>query len=218
MMRYRLIVLTHGEDHSFLERTLHSVAEHVVPQPSHVLLVVDGPYIPSVYLGDTYQILPLGPRLNGFCQATRAGWIQASHSSEEWIFWLEHDFEILRRVDLRDLADVLDEEPDVAQMALMRDAVNEQEKEAGGLFESRHGQYRPRIEGRHPWLEHQAYFTTNPSLMSRDFMRANPWPDYGSECEGRLGIDLLARGYTFGAWGDGAPWVRHIGVRTGTGY
>lgn len=206
----------------------------------------------------------------------------AEEAAYEHVFWLEHDFVFTRNVDLRDLAAVLDTNqgstvavPEhmpgnpsstgltgykttvggLAQMALMRNAVNNQEKAAGGLFESRPGQYMARgtacsgcggelawvtttppgysgwacttLGGcSHPplapapvWLEHRSYFTTNPSLMRRAFMAEHPWPDYPDQCEGRFGIDLIQAGYSFGVWGDGSPWVEHIGAaRTGFGY
>jgi hypothetical protein len=105
-------------------------------------------------------------------------------------------------------------------MALVRDAVNADERRAGGLIKSRPGQFQPQ-EGSHPWLRHRSYFTTNPSLMRTSFMRDDPFLDDGEPyCEGRYGIHLLTRGYTFGAWGSGEEWVAHMGVRdrTGKGY
>ena len=62
-------------------------------------------------------------------------------------------------------------------------------------------------------------FTTNPSLMRRQFMAENPWPaEYDQRCEGLFGIDLRERGYSFGAWGSGEPWVRHLGRRDRSGW
>lgn len=150
----------------------------------------------------------------GFCRSTKASWECASRAVEDHVFWLEHDFEFLRPVDLRELASILDRLPHYAQMALMRDAVNSDEIAAGGLYELRRDEYTPLDH----WLSHRSYLTTNPSLMRTDFLRENPWPGYDSECEGRFGIDLVAAGYQFGAWGSGEPWVRHIGERTGHGY
>lgn len=228
-MNYRLIVLTHGDDPACAEVTLDSFGEMVTPAPSELVIVRDGPghsyvpgWAPNQWIGVQASEEPVG-----FCAATRYAWTRAAAAPDaDYVFWLEHDFEFIRPVNLAELAAVLSSEPTVAQMALMRDAVNQTEKAAGGLYESRPGQYTSRAyyasgpdPGRgHPWLEHRAYLTTNPSLMRRSFMQHNPWPDHPAECEGRFGIDLVERGYSFGVWGHGEPWVRHIGERTGFGY
>jgi hypothetical protein len=232
-VRYRLAVLTHG-DAPHLDRAIESFAEHASPAPADLVCVVDGP-------GRTPPVEPFGqwrglvlPQQSGFCFASRELWRLASEPNVEatadYVFWLENDFVLTRPVDLSELAYVLDDRwPRLAQMQLMRGAVNAEERAAGGLYESRPGQYEPRTTvaadstdpgdwWNAPWLEHRSYMTTNPCLMPADFMLANPWPGYDRECEGRFGIDLVKEGYTFGVWGDGSPWCEHIGQRDGFGY
>lgn len=234
-MKYRLVVITHG-DAPTLEDTLAAFAEHAKPAPAEMVCVIDGPgRLPPVpyRLGedgitiDQWEI-DQTPTQEGFCAATRRGWELGARAGVDYVFWLENDFLLTRSVDLRMLARVLDAEPMLAQMQLMRNAVNEHERTAGGLYQSRPGQYEPRqvwiapapghpAQG-WPWREHRSYVTTNPCLMRRTFLAANPWPDHPSECEGRFGIDLVALGYRFGVWGEGEPWCEHIGTRTGFGY
>lgn len=229
-MNYRLAILTHGTDGQ-LDRTLPSFFEYVYPHPSEIVVYHDGGMLPLrrgwEITGYTFEAmrLPGGPP-KGFCAATRQLWKAAAEPGPSLVFWLEHDFEFFRTVDLRDAATVLADNPQIAQIALMRDAVNAEEKAAGGLWELRREQYEFRFTKDDPalrvpwvpWMEHSAYFTTTPSLMLRSFMEANPWPTYGSECEGRFGIDLRSRGFSFGVMGQGEPWVRHVGVRSGFGY
>lgn len=231
-MKYRLIVLTHGESEPLAE-TLASFLQHVWPLPTDAFMHIDGPDARSVAYDVARNLTvwdwTLGQDMEpvGFCGSCRQAWNEeAAHGSHDFVFWLEHDFRFLRDLDLRPLAEVLDADPTLAQMALMRNAVNEQEKEAGGLYESRPGQYRhdlasysrDGIVGTHAFLRHRSYFTTNPSLMRRAFVAEHRWPDYQSECEGRFGIDLVEHGFSFGVWGDGQPWVEHVGVRSGYGY
>lgn len=236
-MRYRLVVLTHG-DCVPLERTLRSFVEHVTPAPFDAVLVYDGPELygaaspaPNIGVVDTVWTIATTPSRGGFCAATKRAWDLASREvvpelDVDHVFWLEHDFDFLRPVDLRDLAHVIDRRAThLAQMALMRDAVNPDERDAGGLYQLRRAGYEhvmdfvPGPSGANiDYLEHRLYFTTNPSLMRRDWMAAHPWPDYTSECEGRFGLDLVADGWSFGAWGNGEPWVGHAGVRDGFGY
>lgn len=237
--RYRVAVLTHGKGECIAE-TLESFEALVTPRPIDWIIAQDGEgywTIPRVFEGYAGQPWP---GQVGFCEASRRLWHLACRSGEhnygergeafyippppEFVFWLEHDFRFLRPLDLMPLMEQLLLDPKLAQMALVRTPVSMEEVAAGGLIESRPGEFeliraqRPGDTTFHPFLRHRSYFTTNPSLMLTTFMQANPWPDYEAECEGRFGLDLLKKGYDFGAWGGGAPWVEHIGTRDGVLY
>lgn len=149
----------------------------------------------------------------GFCRSCQHCWAKAAAGDHEFVFWLEHDFRFVKPVDLDQMAAILDANPQLAQMALMRQPVNEAERSAGGVVLSRPGQF----QARGGWMEQQAYFTTNPSLFRRDFAERHPWPQE-EQCEGRFGIHLLGLGYTFGMMGAGEPWTDHVGIRSGFGY
>lgn len=234
-MRYRLVVLTHGTDGRFLEESLDSFFEHVRPDPVEVYLHGDGEAAQErcydlatkrlrgmgddVVLGGTHE-------QKGFCGSCGEVWDEATAPDVDFVFWLEHDFLFTRQVDLVPIGNVLEGCPELAQMAFMRGPANADEHAAGGLYNRyrdryslRHGwPYVPGAESGYPFLRHRVYFTTNPSLMRREFMETNPWPDDPRECEGRFGLRLIANGYKFGVWGEGEQWVNHIGVRTGHGY
>lgn len=228
---YRLAVLTHG-DAPTLDRTIESFAAMVTPRPVDLVCVVDGEG------GRLPPIEPLGPwggmvlnEQRGFCGATSVLWDSASKHGPDFVVWLENDFEFLKPVNLAELATVLRAEPQMAQMSLMRGAVNPLERRAGGLYALHRREYQPMTTHAAndwlgalslynlQWLEHHMYLTTNPSLMTTAFMRENPWPSgYDENCEGRFSHDLMARGYRFGVWGNGEQWIDHIGERTGFGY
>jgi hypothetical protein len=219
-LEYRLAVLTHGRG-STLDETIDAFYRHARPAPSSAFLFVDDSW-PSRREELRRQVIRMGANktesfhARGFCAATGTLWRWASQPGPDYVVWLEHDHVLERPVDLAAIAVALDSDPRLAQIALMRDPVNPGEVAAGGLFELREG--RERWE-RHAWgFVHRDYFTTNVSMMRREFMERNPWPRYPSECEGRFGLDLVERGYRFGVWGDGSPWTRHIGIRTGMGY
>lgn len=209
-MNYLLAVLSHGRNERMMRQAIAAWHEHATPAPAEVLIH-----------HDTGRA--------GFCAATAALWTKAAASDYDYVLWLEHDFLLTRPVDLRDLAvlldsHVIDGRPNmslgdyplaVAQMALMRDAYSDEEKAAGGLFELRRADFQAMPNG---WLR-QPYFTTNPSLMRRDFMAANPFPDDGEpHCEGRFSIALREQCWSFGTWGDGSVYVNHIGRRDGSGH
>lgn len=207
-VRYVLAVLSHGDDEDrYLADTLMAFDWQVSPTP-----------ILSVRVHDR-------PPLKGFCHQTRTLWADAirvaGEMDAEYVFWLEHDFHVTRPVDLRQLAAVLDADHGIAQMALVRNAVNATELAAGGLVASRPGEFTD--EG--GWLSHRSYFTTNPSLMRTAFMAEHPFGTAGGKrlpqdirCEGEYGIALREAGFRFGVWGGGEEWVRHVGHRDGRGY
>lgn len=216
-MRYALMLITHGGA-PHLAEVLESFAEHVAPRPYVRMALVDG-------LGRQPALEPLGPwyvrclrEKQGFCRATGSAWQWCRMQTDvDWIVWLENDLRIDRPVDLTALAAVLDDNPLVAQMALMRQPVNAAEHAAGGVVASRPGEFTARQHPAGGWLEQRSYWTTNVSLFRQSLTVEQEWPD-GPGCEGRFGIQLRDVGYSFGMWGDGEPWTTHLGDRDPKGF
>lgn len=221
-MQYRLTVLTHGRDVT-LSRALESFREHVRPHPAEKVLVCDGPMRCESDVMRYFDEVSAGKCQEGFCAATQRAWWAGMMGAPEFVFHLEHDFEFTRDVDLGLIADQLAADPGLFQMSLMRDAVSDEEREAGGLAELL-VQKNPRALDNwyagtpRQFLIHNQYFTTNPSLMRRSVMEENLFTEDAPFCEGKFGIRLRDAGWYFGIWGDGSPWVRHIGKRSGKGY
>jgi hypothetical protein len=213
-VKYALLLITHG-DAPHRDEVLRTFSRLVAPQPDVRLAVVDGPGVPP----------PPGPwrvrrhaQQEGFCAACRTGWDLAREAIDEHdlthVFWLEHDFRFLRPVYLERAAEPLDAHPYLAQMALMRQPVNDAEVAAGGIIPSRPEATWERWPG---WIEHREFWTTNPALIPAHVIRDYGWPD-GDRCEGRFGIHLREQGLSFGFWGDGSVYVEHVGTRDGKGY
>lgn len=221
-LSYRLAVLTHG-DSATLPRALEAFREHVTPLPRAVSILRDGPGplpLPEWAAELTTTTRLVLPVARGFCAATAALWAHCAGCAEEYVVWLEHDFEVCRPLDLWQLVHCLEWHSSLAQIALMRDAYSQEEHTAGGLYELRRHDFEAvnHRDGSVWWLR-TPWFTTNPSLMPRSFMAANPFPDDGvAHCEGRFGASLREKGYEFGTWGNGEVYTRHVGQRTGFGY
>jgi len=239
-MTYVLAVLSHGDPGSpYAWRTLASFARKVTPRPEFVVFHHDGEGAATMSLYGTHGMRMTGDRVRrGYCGATSALWghaVDAARSVDaEHVFWLEHDFVFKKNVNVAALGAILRDDT-IAQVSLMRQPVNAQEKRRGRVLG--HGDdgvttellvgkgvagHAGAFEGG-VWLRHSRYFTTNPSLMRTAFMRDHPFARTGSapydiECEGRYGADLRAAGFEFAVWGDGTPWVQHIGTRDGKGY
>jgi hypothetical protein len=215
-VRYGLLLVTHG-DAPHMETTLESAFLNLHPLPSTLYAVVDGPdsRLPSNEFLGPWHITQHASQ-HGFCRSCRTGWKlarkQAYEDNLDFVFWLENDFRLLRPVPITDMAEALDEHRHVAQMALMRQAVNDREVDAGGVVESRPGAFHDRAG----WMEHLEFWTTNPSLIPTRTFDAFDWP-VESRCEGLFGLWAKQQGATFGYWGDGGVWVEHIGHRDGSG-
>lgn len=236
-MKYELAILTHGRSEP-LAQTLTSFRENVRPLPTRIRVVGDGVADVSRLIGIVRGVFPdvEDPEANashpirqaGFCRSTGRLWrLAAADTDVDYVFWLEHDFLFTRSVSLEQMASLLADVHWLAQVALVRNPENDDERRAGGLIASRPAafalqQSTVQAEGvgwRVSWLEHGEWFTTNPSLMRRSFMEGNPFLDDGKPyCEGRFGIALKQLGYRFAYWGDGVEYVKHIGVRNGSGY
>lgn len=227
MIDYCLVITTDGRP-GVLQRTLEAFDRRVSPRPAEVLIVDDsGDSAYHRYLEALVNDRGVGWRAlfhrdrQGFCRTVADAWEQAAHASSPWIFHLEDDFEFVRSVDLRDLAFVMEREPQIAQMVFYRNPANEEESAAGGYLRIPGRDYQLRGSGsRHTWFEHRLYWSTTPSLFRRAIPAQHPWPGSTSSCEGKFGIILRGArpGTTFGIWGAGDPWVRHFGERSGHGY
>lgn len=193
-----LMVISDGRD-EYLQRTLLSAVQHL---PSFDQLV---------HVNDRDHEL-------GFAGAIQAGWDQID---TDYVFHLEADFTIDRRVPLDRMLEALRADRGLTQIALLRQPWNEQEIAAGGIVELDPAAYKRRSapSSPHRYLEHRKFWTTNPSLYPR-WIVDRGWPQRPNS-EGHFGLELFAeRAHWRSAfWGTGDPWVTHIGTeRAGVGY
>lgn len=216
LIDYLLAIPTNGR--ACLRETLESFRQRVSPSPRGVLVFEDGCQVEPFGGGTEWNGVSWAAFGSaepvGFCAATSVLWNEAARAEIDFIFWLEDDFLFNRELELRPLAEVLFEQPRLSQMGLMRGPANSDEEAAGGVIAAMPEAYH----FHDTWVETRRNHSTGCSLMRRAFMEANPWPLYESECEGQFSLDLLARGFTFGVWGQGEAWVEHVGQRAGFGY
>lgn len=215
-----LLVLTDGRGEC-LTRTLAS-AEEMLPQDTLCdRLIVNDCQDPGyqTWLTETYglryRILAPARRKRGFGGAIQAGWDEIEHG--DYVFHLEDDFTFNRPVPLRAMGRVLDRYLHLVQVALLRQPWNDEERRAGGIVQCHPDDFERRSDINGEWLEHRRFFTTNPCLYRRSLTKRG-WPQK-PRSEGLFSLDLIRDGFTMAVWGDGTPWVTHIGdERVGTGY
>lgn len=171
-----------------------------------------------------------GPR-QGCAGAFQQVWQQVFAGTQaRHVFLIEQDFEFFRHIDLDMMAELLDERPYLAEVALLRQPWNEHEKHAGGIVEWHPDWYTDMRNGSGVnWLEHRS-FTTNPCLFRTSLLTV-PWPAHqpGVYSEGLFSQRIHSEGIPgvpgelvrcayWGPRGSG-HWVEHIGhQRIGKGY
>lgn len=161
----------------------------------------------------------LPPRLTperrlGYAGSMQAKWRYiANVVRAPWVFATEDDFTLDRDVDVAALVGVLDARPLVSQVALLRGPLNDRERQAETIL----GHPCSAFDRHATHLEHQRFFTCNPSLFRRS-LTDRSWPS-GHHSEAVYGRALFASGMTAALWGQGEQWVTHLGdVRAGGPY
>src|SRR5262245_30207612 len=134
----------------------------------------------KAWLARTYgRAVVLGdPERRGFGGAIEYAWqAVAETGGPRFVFHLEDDFVCNRDVPVDDMALILDTFPEVAQVALQRQPIAEHERAAGGVIAAWRDRYTPAMAHTVPFVMHDLFWTTNPSLISLDTIRAYPWPN-----------------------------------------
>lgn len=212
-----LVVVTHGR-RDCISRTTASAAEHLQGLPITRRIITDdsGDIDYQAWLRHTFPGFDLiTGRPGGFAANVIRGRNAAIASGQRWIFWLEDDFTFERDVPLDRMAQVLDADPDLTQMALRRQAWFPAELEVGGFVEQNPDAYTDTAWG----MTHRLFYTTNPHLTSRRFLVEHDWPKTAGS-ERAFSRRVLTGDRRSGYWGARTddPWVHHFGERNGTGY
>lgn len=218
-----LLVITDGR-RDYLEQTIDSARSNLLGDIAHGVMYDDtGDADHRRWLAEHFPDFehihhPAGRQ--GFGGAIRTAWAHIALRPEQYVFHLEQDFTFNRPVPLDDMTEVLADHDYLVQMALRRQPWNPAEQAAGGIVELHPHDFIDRTDGRHHWLEHRRFFTTNPSLYRRTLCN-QPWPR-SDQSEGRFTHQLLASPKVrFGFWGarESGEAVTHIGhQRVGVGY
>lgn len=226
-----ILIFTDGRG-SCLRRTIASMREAWGAEPVDGVCIVNdsgdpkyADWLDQEYAG--YERIHHTER-RGFAGAIQSGWAWAADA--DYVFHLEDDFLFNKPVDVTGMIAVLEGNPDIVQMALLRQPVNDIEAKAGGLMQMWPDEY---VERSAPlmafgtdydrevfWVEHRLFFTTNPCFY-RGGLIANGWPDAPDSERKFTNLMLANPANKFAFYGRkfDDPWVHHIGdERVGTGY
>ena len=202
-----LMVITDGR-WDYLQRTLESAAE-CLDWPWHQKLLVDDSGEDVGFCPAKFDFVKNMPR-KGLAGAIQTGW-DALDSEVDYVFHLEDDFIFPETVDLELMIELLEYEPDLAQMALLRQPWSRQEQIAGGIYWIQPERFKQKTG----YVEQRHLFTFNPCLYPASITR-----DYKAGLESELSQRLLADGWSFGYLGelDDEPRTIHIGLRRSRNY
>lgn len=158
----------------------------------------------------------------GQCKAQSVCWWKAAESEYEWCVHFEEDLTPVRPIDVSALAFVMDANPFLFQMTLMRQAWAAEIPWAGyvakdpGWYERDSTLGLTTTDGNWPiyeWMWTQRNWANAPTLFRTALAREFPWPEEPG-CETTIGPQMLER-YPegkFGLWGWGESQVCHVGV------
>lgn len=157
-----------------------------------------------------------GPR-KGFGGAYDFVWkTLGGQSQAKYVFSLEDDFTFNREIPLEAMAQVLEDNPHVYQMALRRQAWSSEEIQAGGVIE----RWPDVFYQQDGWISQRFFYTTNPHLCRKSLFETRTYPNV-KDAEGHFSLGVLNDDpqAQFGYWGEKSdpPWVQHIGVQRSTG-
>lgn len=203
----------------YLERSLASLGEMVDYPFERKVIYSDWPDGTDIEeLAQAHGFSVEGKGNLGYTKSMQALWQYIREQPSSHVFLTEDDFTFDREVDIAQMVEVLDGNPHLVQISLLRNPVFEPETKPGTILGHPTAAFTLRNGGPVAWLEHTRYFTVNPTLISRALCN-RPWPAT-QHSEAVYGRQILRKGQHHAAiWGKGEQWVTHIGAeRTGGPY
>jgi hypothetical protein len=208
----------------YLEQALTSLEAHVRYEPTIARVVFnDWPAEVRTELdaiAERHGFYVVGEGNRGFTRAMVALWRYLGTRSWAYDYALltEDDFVFERDVELGPMIRTLAENDHLVQVALLRGAFYQAERDAGGILGHPIEEFEAAGDDAVGWLEHRRFFTLNPTLVRRSLFGTR-WP-VAEHSEAVFGRQLFAdKAARSALWGHGETWVRHLGeVRAGAGY
>jgi hypothetical protein len=173
-------------------------------------------YLEEKY-SDRYEIYshPVNMGLSG---SIRTLWNIATIYDVDYIWHQEGDFIFNEKIDVNVLKYKLNNKKTLAQVALKRQAINDQEISVGGFMYQDPTSYEPYIHDNVKWLEHRNFFTLNPCLYPKWVFNLGWQVGWGEkEFSELLFSDPYAKCAYLGHMQD-PPLVDHIGHYRGDGW
>jgi hypothetical protein len=210
-MKIALLIFHEGRN-EYLERTLSSFVENVMPIPEHSLIVNDSYDKSGIEIAQNFGVkkaIHTGGG-SGIFRAIEKAWQYARENwpDVEYVFHQENDFTYNEKIPVDQMLRVLQNEH-VMQVALKRQAWYPNERKRGGFMEMNPKAYVNYNINGVDIVTHREFFTNNPSIYRLDNMPEN----YMNEYLIRKHFAAIDPKYTCTFLGkrQDAPKVTHIG-------
>lgn len=216
MKKVSLIVITDGRQ-DCIEKTIHSF-ESIVSFNFYEKIIINdsGDVNYHNFLSKRFPNFNIvsHEKRRGLAGAVQSAWSSYSNDTE-YILHLEDDFLFNEEPQIENMIKLLEDNPHLVQMALVRAPVNPPEEEVGGfVFQNLKDYFQ-----KNGFFEHSRLFTLNPCLYPVSTAEIG-WPDHGGETEFTNKVYLFSPEKKFGFYGDiyDKPRVTHIGGRRSEGW
>lgn len=219
-----VLIFTDGRKECFL-RTFQSFKKNVTASRISYKIIIDDSNDPNYaswldinYSHDADRIEHHKERL-GFGGTIRDTWYKLNKIAGiyDYIFHLEDDFIFNRPINLDDLILILEKNPNMAQVCLLRQPWNQNEINAGGVWQQFPDCFIEKSvdspNGKIYYLSHKQWFSTNPSVYPK-WVASLGWTEGPNSEETFWNKKLLPKPLLtcsyFGSKAD-PPAVSHIG-------
>jgi len=178
MNKIDLLITTNGRK-EYIVPTINSWKNFIDENVFRKIIIDDsGSLEYREWLKDTFpdfEIIALGPINMGFSFLMKS-WLVDLEFTSEYLLLLEDDFVLLEKIDTSKIFDILENNKNIIQLALKRQAWSHEEVIAGGMIERIfNGHNFTQKDG---WFEHREFFTTNPSFIDIERLRSYSKPIY----------------------------------------
>jgi hypothetical protein len=221
------IITTDGRG-EFLERTIASWDQAQGEYVAKIILDDSGDaeyreWLEQTFTPQGWHIMWVGMTRQGYSAAMQNMRLIGITSGADYILHVEDDFVLNKPIDLHTITDIMNDNPQLAQMALVRQPWYANEIQFGGVIRALQDQgcnFDEKTNGEHYWQEHIAVWTANPNLMPIKVAHME-YPD-GNWSEAafmrKLREETLFVCAYYGKLED-EPMVTHIGdYKKGNGY
>jgi hypothetical protein len=115
-----------------------------------------------------FKVLSLGTSNMGFSYLLKT-WTTNLEFNSEYILLLEDDFFLLEDIDCDRMIQILENNNEMLELSLKRQAWSQEEIAAGGMIERIYTDSK--FVQHDGWFKHKEFFTTNPSIININRLR-----------------------------------------------
>lgn len=202
MINYTLFILGNGRK-PYLERTIHSWEMNLIGKPKHQIIFDDsGDEEYRAYLnkkfGNRYVIVPIGDKPMGQVYAINFIYKYLKDVDADYIFELEEDWVLFRKLDISKLINILEQDENITQVRVPRTITSTHDMKYGSTisFQLNEPTAKHRFVSHKDggWYEVRGrlyFWSHNPSIYRKSMIN-HTYPESGAtDHEYTFGIQLF---------------------------